>query len=152
MSKLLKSVLIIFFPLLSMGQEIDSTLLNSIAEKFKNGNSINIEFRFYSHHQFRDLINIRNLQTIIQYLKNNEKCKIELRCHSDCRGSHDYNLRLIQMKSERIKAWIVDRGINKERIKAKGKGRGFPLKLCKQCNCEDEIHSSNRRIEIVKIA
>ena len=93
MNKILTFFILGIVPLFSYGQLIDTTLLLSISKGFDMGESVNIEFRYYSHHQFEDSTNLKNLNTIIQFLKKHDSLKIELRCHSDCKGNRDYNLK-----------------------------------------------------------
>ena len=135
----------------SNGQEIDSILLSSIKENFEKDKSVNIEFPYYSHHAFDDPTNLMKLLTILQFLKKHKIIKIELTCHSDCRGLEEYNLKFTQKKSENIKSWFVHNGINQARIRPIGKGEIIPIEECILCNCEANKHQKNRRIEILKI-
>ena len=152
MNRILTILILIALPLVTNGQEIDTTLLSSISKSFGLNKSVNIEFRYYSHHQFEDPINLQNLNTIILFLKKNENLKIELRCHSDCQGTIDYNLKLTQRQAENIKTWLVTNGtIDQARIRPIGKGGEFPIQECLECKCEENKRRINRRVEILTI-
>lgn len=134
------------------GQEIDSSLLSKIEYDFTHGKSVNISFDHFSHHQFEDPTNLKNLLTIIDLLKKNEHLKIELRSHSDCKGKEEFNLALTERQADQIKNWLLYQGrFNRDRITSTGKGELFPIAECPNCKCNENIYRTNRRLEIVKI-
>lgn len=77
---------------------------------------------------------------------------IELSSHTDSRGSDSYNLDLSQRRANSAKAYLVDRGINEDRIVAVGYGETRILNHCTNgVNCSDEEHQLNRRTEFTII-
>ncbi|MCW3789792.1 OmpA family protein, partial [Plebeiibacterium sediminum] len=62
------------------------------------------------------------LDDMIQFLKDNPGVKIELGSHTDSRGSAQFNQRLSQKRAESAVTYMVNRGIDKSRVIAKGYG------------------------------
>ena len=73
---------------------------------------------------------------------------IELSSHTDARGSDSYNLDLSQRRANSAKTYLVERGIQADRIEAVGYGETQILNHCTNgVNCSDEEHQLNRRTE-----
>ena len=73
---------------------------------------------------------------------------IELSSHTDAQGFTAYNNDLSQKRAESAKSWLVDQGVNEERIVAKGYGESQILNRCVNgVRCPDEEHRFNRRTE-----
>ena len=152
MIRLLPFAILILCQYASIAQKIDSILLSKIEDNFAYSKSVNIEFGHFSHQQFEETTNLKNLHTIIELLKKHEHLKIELRSHSDCRGKERFNLALTKRQADQIKNWLVYKGgFNQDRILSSGKGELFPIAECPNCNCSENIYRINRRLEIVKI-
>lgn len=100
-----------------------------------------------------DKANIRpdasiELDKLVKILKDNPSIKIELSSHTDCRGTDAYNQRLSQRRAESAVSYIIDRGISKDRITAKGYGEKMLVVKCDPCeSCNEEQHQLNRRTE-----
>ncbi|WP_337042862.1 OmpA family protein [Emticicia sp. 17c] len=84
------------------------------------------------------------LDKLVQLLNDNPTIKIELGSHTDSRSSEIYNLRLSQKRAESAVNYIVSKGIDRERITAKGYGESELL--IKNAKTEEE-HQTNRRTE-----
>ncbi len=88
------------------------------------------------------------LNKLVDILKKNPTCKVELGSHTDSRGRDKYNMRLSQKRSESAVAYIVSQGIDKDRIVAKGYGETMLINRCKNgVDCSEEEHRENRRTE-----
>ncbi|HEV8515381.1 MAG TPA: OmpA family protein, partial [Cyclobacteriaceae bacterium] len=85
------------------------------------------------------------LNVIVEFLKNNPKVEIELNGHTDNRGDAKKNLILSQQRVERIKSYLVSKGIGSRRIKGKGFGGTKPIAT----NDTEEARKLNRRVEFV---
>ncbi len=73
---------------------------------------------------------------------------IELSSHTDCRGSNDYNLDLSQCRADSAVAYILKRGIAKNRIISVGYGETRLVNGCSDgVPCTEEQHQQNRRTE-----
>jgi peptidoglycan-associated lipoprotein len=84
------------------------------------------------------------LDKIVQLLEDNPNIAIELGSHTDSRGKDDFNLKLSQRRAESAVAYIVSKGIEPERITARGYGETTPL--IEEATTEEE-HQRNRRTE-----
>ncbi len=73
---------------------------------------------------------------------------IELSSHTDAQGSDPYNEDLSQRRAESARSWLIDKGIDPDRVKAVGYGERFILNECVNgVKCDDDQHRFNRRTE-----
>ncbi|RBQ01844.1 OmpA family protein [Pedobacter miscanthi] len=88
------------------------------------------------------------LDKLVKIMKDNPTIWIELGSHTDSRGKDSYNLNLSQKRAESAVQYIISRGIDKNRITAKGYGETQLLNKCANgVNCTEEEHQLNRRTE-----
>ncbi len=85
------------------------------------------------------------LNVIVDFLKTNPKVEIELDGHTDNRGDAKKNLVLSEQRVEKIKSYLVSKGVNSRRIKGKGFGGTKPIAT----NDSEEARKLNRRVEFV---
>ncbi len=85
------------------------------------------------------------LDSLSNILKQNPKIEIELASHTDCRGNDAYNMDLSQKRAESVVQYLIDKGIESARLKAKGYGASMPLEFCECNRCTEEQHQRNRR-------
>lgn len=86
-------------------------------------------------------------------MQQNPTLKIELSSHTDSRGNDDYNLKLSQRRADAAVAYIVSKGINRNRLEAKGYGETRLVNNCGNgVECSEEQHQENRRTEIKVLA
>ncbi len=83
------------------------------------------------------------LDVVVDFLKSNPKVEIELEGHTDNRGDAKKNLVLSQQRVDRIKSYLVSKGIGQRRIKGKGFGGSRPIAT----NDSEEARKLNRRVE-----
>ncbi|MEI6019524.1 MAG: OmpA family protein [Bacteroidota bacterium] len=96
----------------------------------------------------------RELDKIVQVMKEYPNMFIELGSHTDCRSSAASNLKLSGDRAKNAVDYIVKKGILKTRLTAKGYGES---KLLNNCACEGPVkstcpeseHDKNRRIEFL---
>jgi peptidoglycan-associated lipoprotein len=98
-----------------------------------------------------DKFNIRSdaaleLDKLVQIMKDNATLKIELSSHTDVRSPDNYNMKLSQNRANSAVEYIVSKGIDKERMTAKGYGE--TRLVVKDAKTEEE-HQRNRRTEFV---
>ena len=84
------------------------------------------------------------LDTLVQTLMDNPKISIELSSHTDSRGKDAYNLALSQRRAQSAVDYIISKGIDRQRITAKGYGETRPK--IKNAKTEAE-YQKNRRTE-----
>ncbi|WP_316808874.1 OmpA family protein [Pedobacter agri] len=88
------------------------------------------------------------LDKLVKIMTDNPTIWIELGSHTDSRGKDAYNLTLSQKRAESAVQYIISRGINKNRIAAKGYGETQLLNKCaNNVQCSDTEHQLNRRTE-----
>lgn len=88
------------------------------------------------------------LDTLYMLLEENPNIVIELSSHTDSRGSDKYNLDLSQQRAESCVDYLISKGIQAERLQAKGYGEEKLLNDCgNKAKCSDEQHQINRRTE-----
>ncbi len=94
------------------------------------------------------------LDTLYNLMLENPTIIVEIGSHTDSRGSDQYNLNLSQKRAESCVNYLITKGIQKERLKAKGYGETRHLEDCRQySDCpEDNVsdcscHQNNRRTE-----
>jgi len=72
---------------------------------------------------------IPSIDKVIEFLSNNEEYKVELGGYTDHIGNETYNRRLSQRRAEQVKKYMVSKGIEPERIIAKGFGEELPEQM-----------------------
>ena len=88
-------------------------------------------------------------EKVIPMLKKYTEVKIELSSHTDSRSSAEFNLELSQKRAEEVKKYLVEHGINENRIIAVGYGKSRLLNECDDnTKCTAAQHRENRRTEI----
>lgn len=93
------------------------------------------------------------LDNVVSIMQQNPTLKIELSSHTDSRGNDDYNLKLSQRRADAAVAYIVSKGINRNRLEAKGYGETRLVNNCGNgVECSEEQHQENRRTEIKVLA
>lgn len=106
-----------------------------------------------------DKANIRpdaalELEKILDVLEQNPQMKIDVRSHTDCRQTAVYNLKLSDKRAKATIAWLVSKGIAKDRLTGKGYGESQLVNDCgcepsNNSNCTEEQHQLNRRSEFI---
>jgi outer membrane protein OmpA-like peptidoglycan-associated protein len=88
--------------------------------------------------------------SILPVLQNNPTIKVELMSHTDNRGTTAYNLHLSQKRSESIVKYLLLKGIQSDRMTAKGYGESMPIAPNENADGTDnpEGRAMNRRTEI----
>jgi peptidoglycan-associated lipoprotein len=81
----------------------------------------------------------------LDWLKQNNRAKVELEGHTDSRGTIEYNLALGARRSKSVKDHLVGQGISPDRISTISYGKELPL-------CQEESESCwarDRRVHFV---
>nr|WKN34467.1 carboxypeptidase regulatory-like domain-containing protein [Tunicatimonas sp. TK19036] len=90
----------------------------------------------------------KELDKLVQLLKDNATVYIELNAHTDARGSSAYNLRLSELRAMAAFSYITAHGIDAQRVVAKGYGEKKLINKCRDgVRCSEEEHFQNRRTE-----
>ena len=72
------------------------------------------------------------LDRLVNVLKENPNITIELSAHCDYRGRAEYNERLSQRRAESVVKYLMEHGIEAERLTAKGYGESQPKTVSKK--------------------
>jgi OOP family OmpA-OmpF porin len=84
----------------------------------------------------------KELEIVIEFLKDNPALVVEIRGHTDSIGDEVYNLRLSSQRAEAVYKYLIGKKIPEALLSFKGYGEG---QLLTRVDIED---SKNRRIEI----
>ncbi|MDD7805897.1 MAG: OmpA family protein [Endozoicomonas sp. (ex Botrylloides leachii)] len=79
------------------------------------------------------------------FLKDRMKDRLIIIGHTCDLGSKTYNKTLSEKRANAVKAYLVNKGFNPERVKILAKGEDQPL----YSNTSDENREKNRRVEII---
>ena len=90
------------------------------------------------------------LQKIVEILEQYPNLKLDIRSHTDSRQTLKYNQVLSNKRAKSTIKWLVEKGVNPNRLKGKGYGE---TQLVNQCSddvkCSEEEHQLNRRSEFI---
>ena len=86
------------------------------------------------------------LDKVVKEMTDNPEIIVMVKAHTDSRGDAKYNMRLSNRRAKAAVKYIIDNGIDKERISGEGYGESEPKVDCGE-NCTDEQHAENRRID-----
>jgi outer membrane protein OmpA-like peptidoglycan-associated protein len=90
-----------------------------------------------------------DLTKLLIFLRDNPALRIELAAHTDARGSDSHNMRLSQSRAQSVVNYLVNNGIARERMVAKGYGETQLMNRCANgVGCSEIEHQQNRRTEI----
>lgn len=90
------------------------------------------------------------LNKVVAIMKKYPKLIIEGGSHTDSRGSNSNNLDLSIKRANSTVEYIINKGIDAERITAKGYGETQPVNNCIDgVRCKEALYKQNRRTEFV---
>jgi len=98
-----------------------------------------------------DRFNIRpdaeiELAKILAAMREYPQLVIHIESHTDSRGDDLYNEILSEKRAQSTLNWLVDQGIDRERLSAKGYGETQHINECSNgVKCTEEEHQLNRR-------
>lgn len=122
-------------------------------QRISVGEVVKLENIYYDFDKF----NIRpdaakELNRFVSFMNKYPGLVVELRSHTDSRGSASYNMSLSQKRAESAVQYVIKQGIAKDRITAKGFGETLLVNKCaNRVQCTEEEHQFNRRTEFVVI-
>ncbi|MFM2393273.1 MAG: hypothetical protein RLZZ546_1255 [Bacteroidota bacterium] len=94
-----------------------------------------------------------DLETLLDLMQDYPDMVIELSSHTDARGRDAYNQTLSQKRAESARTWLIEKGVERSRIKPVGYGEKVILNQCaNNVKCTDDEHRVNRRTEFKIIA
>jgi outer membrane protein OmpA-like peptidoglycan-associated protein len=84
------------------------------------------------------------LDLLVDMMRENPKMVIQLEGHTDYQGNASQNMKLSQERVDAVREYLIDKKINKNRIKTKAFGGTQPLSR----DDTPEAHRLNRRVEV----
>ena len=91
---------------------------------------------------------VPELIRLFNVLEDNPDLSIEIASHTDARGSDKFNQNLSQRRAEAIVRYLIEKGISKSRLRAKGYGESRPVNDCVDGkDCPEDLYQMNRRTE-----
>jgi outer membrane protein OmpA-like peptidoglycan-associated protein len=90
----------------------------------------------------------QDLDTFYQLLMKYPGMSGEIMAHTDARGEAAANLQLSQRRADAVRQYLIDQGIEADRLVARGYGETQLVNHCADgVDCTDEQHQRNRRVE-----
>jgi len=124
--------------------EMKTLEMNFVLQPIEIGATVNLKSVLFQQSTFNLLPESNDeLDLVVTLLKTNPKVEILLTGHTDNRGNPVHNQRLSQKRVERVKGYLVSKGINARRIEGKGFGGIKPI----ASNESEETRRLNRRVE-----
>ncbi len=77
-----------------------------------------------------------SLDKLVETLNDNPNITIELMSHTDSRDTEEYNLELSQKRAQSVVDYLVSKGIDIERLSAKGYGESSPKVVDNEINAQ----------------
>lgn len=90
------------------------------------------------------------LNKLVEIMNAYPEMNILVKSHTDTKGNKSYNQKLSERRAQSTMQYLISKGINKERLSAKGMGSSEPKVDCKS-NCTDQEDAQNRRSEFLII-
>ncbi|HEX8515488.1 MAG TPA: OmpA family protein [Bacteroidia bacterium] len=86
----------------------------------------------------------------LEVLRKNSNIKIDINGYSDARGEERYNIYLSGNRAAAVKQYILNKGIDRARIRnTEGKGEKDLVNNCGDgTECTEEQHKENRRVQV----
>lgn len=85
------------------------------------------------------------LDDVAQALADHPKISVRIEGHTDSQGADRFNLTLSQRRAEAVRTYLIGKGVEKERMVAKGYGERVPI----ADNRTSDGRGQNRRVEFV---
>ena len=94
------------------------------------------------------------LKNLFSILNENPTMTIELSSHTDNKGSEEYNQKLSEVRAQSCVNYLIELGVNKARLKARGYGESQPIAPNENIDGSDNPlgREKNRRTEFKIIA
>ncbi len=116
--------------------------------KIHVGNSVILKNIFFATDSYELLPeSTSELQSILSFALNNTNLVLEIGGHTDSRGEDAYNQQLSEKRARAVYNYLVEHGINPNRLKYKGYGEQKPIAT----NETSEGRQLNRRTELTII-
>jgi outer membrane protein OmpA-like peptidoglycan-associated protein len=114
----------------------------------RTGFQLNEKIYFRTNKDIIRKVSFKLLDTLASVIKDRKDLRlIEIQGHTDQRGTRRYNISLSQKRAESVKRYLVNKGVEADRLRATGYGKGRLKCTAMNVLC----WSTNRRVEFVII-
>lgn len=121
-----------------------ATVPRSIETLLEEDNKISLDTIYFDKSSYDLLPESRiPLDQIVSYLKKNPNIQMKIIGHTDLNGNFEDNMVLSQNRSKSVAAYLIEKGIGKNRLHTEGRGSKEPIFQEK----DDEASKRNRRTE-----
>jgi len=94
----------------------------------------------------------KELDKIVELLNKYPDIKLSMESHTDSRNTDEYNMDLSERRAKATMQYLIDHGIDPERLQAKGFGETRPVNHCIDgVKCTEKEYQMNRRTEFMII-
>jgi outer membrane protein OmpA-like peptidoglycan-associated protein len=135
---------------------VSSTELAAVLELTEIRENLVVELKniYYDYGRYyirQDAVD--DLDNLVGLMNEYPSMKIEISSHTDSRGSDDFNKTLSQKRAETCVDYLVTKGIDADRLVARGYGEYLLKNDCANgVDCSEEAHQVNRRTEFKVLA
>lgn len=120
--------------------------LEVVLDKIYKNKEVVLENIYYDYDKWEIRYDAQpTLNKLAQTLAENPTIKIQLSSHTDCRGNDNYNEELSQRRAQSAVDYLISKGIESNRLTAKGYGESIPSAACQCSKCSEAEHQANRR-------
>ena len=124
---------------------------------FQVGQTKTIDYYQFYTHPIHDKLNVRILDSLADFLKENNSLRIKIINHTQQRGTDKYNLKLSYHRADMFRIQLQEREIDTSRIQVEGLGERGPIiteeEILKMKTEEEkeEAYAKNERTVIIII-
>lgn len=130
-------------------QNVDSVYLTPEQPAFSVGSTFVMKDIFFEFDKSTILQqSYFELMKLLYLLETYPQMKIEIRGHTDAKGSDSYNLRLSENRAKAVLDYLILKGVDEKRLRSKGYGKSLPI----DTNDTEEGRANNRRVEFKILA
>ncbi len=100
------------------------------AEDTKNSNYLTLNSILFEYNEYRlDQTALKEVERICKVMNDLPECSIELTGHTDSKGSWEYNLVLSYNRAQSVAHYLVELGIDRNRITITASGEANPVAI-----------------------
>lgn len=124
--------------------KLDSILLNHPQRLFDQINNIYFDFDKWDLKPEMKA----DVDKLVHILQMEPTLKVKIAAYTDSRGKPAYNMKLSQKRAESVVEYLKEKGIDEDRLEAKGYGATHLVNGCSAgVPCTEAEHLQNRRVE-----
>lgn len=90
----------------------------------------------------------KDLERVTLMMKKLKNLQLYLSGHTDQRGNEDYNMKLAERRAKAVLEYLVQQGVEANRIEYQWFGKSKPINDCRTIPCTENMYQLNRRTEL----